>query len=288
MRGVVTGGMLAALDDLDLRSAFDVIYGSSAGAFNAAYFLAGQGPEALRLYFDDMTTTHFYDPLRFIRGQPVVSVDWVLDAAMKQSVPLDWGKVLASPIRFGVIASSITLFDFRSAADLRTALRASARIPLIAGSPVEFRHDRLLDAAVLQTHPYESALANGCTHVLSLSSRPRGKLRPEPGLREWLTSWRLGRMAAGLGDLYLDRLRGARRAQLELMRFNATNQQPPYVLDVAPSGDSHEVALLDRNIARILAGARAGYEACFLALEQVPVRAYFRLTGTRFPRGGGD
>jgi predicted patatin/cPLA2 family phospholipase len=285
--------MLAALDDLELRSAFDEIYGSSAGAFNAVYFVAGQDAEALRLYYDDMVTTDFYDPSRIIRGRPVLCVDWVLDVAMERSVPLDWAKVLASPIRLNIIASSLTTLeavtfsDFTSAAELKMALRASARIPFIAGSAIEFREHRLLDAAVLQAHPYESGLAAGCTHILSLSSRPRGRLRPEPGPKEWLTSRRLDRMAAGLGDRYLERLRAARRAQLVLMKLNQSEQGPPYVLDLAASADSQEVALLDRNVARILAGARAGYEACFLALDNARVQAYFRLTSAPVSAMGG-
>ena len=42
MRGAVSGGGLQALHDLGLRDAFDVVYGSSAGAINATYFLSGQ------------------------------------------------------------------------------------------------------------------------------------------------------------------------------------------------------------------------------------------------------
>lgn len=36
--------MLAALNHLGLRDAFDVIYGSSAGSLMGAYFLSGQTP----------------------------------------------------------------------------------------------------------------------------------------------------------------------------------------------------------------------------------------------------
>lgn len=42
MRGAVTGGMLMQLHDLGLKDLFDVVYGSSAGAINATYFLSGQ------------------------------------------------------------------------------------------------------------------------------------------------------------------------------------------------------------------------------------------------------
>lgn len=36
--------MLAALNHLGLRDAFDVVYGSSAGSLMGAYFLSGQTP----------------------------------------------------------------------------------------------------------------------------------------------------------------------------------------------------------------------------------------------------
>jgi hypothetical protein len=42
MRGVVSSGMLAGLEYLGVLPAFDVIYGTSAGAINGAYFVAGQ------------------------------------------------------------------------------------------------------------------------------------------------------------------------------------------------------------------------------------------------------
>lgn len=42
MRGVVSGAMLMGLRALGLTNAFDAIYGASAGAMGAAYFVSGQ------------------------------------------------------------------------------------------------------------------------------------------------------------------------------------------------------------------------------------------------------
>jgi predicted acylesterase/phospholipase RssA len=42
MRGVVSAGMLAGLEYLTRLPIFDAVYGTSAGAINGAYFLAGQ------------------------------------------------------------------------------------------------------------------------------------------------------------------------------------------------------------------------------------------------------
>ena len=50
MRGVVSAGMAAAIEQLGLRDAFDEVHGASAGAFNAAFLLAGQAAYLTTLY----------------------------------------------------------------------------------------------------------------------------------------------------------------------------------------------------------------------------------------------
>jgi predicted acylesterase/phospholipase RssA len=46
MRGVVSAGMVAALERLGMRDAFDLIVGSSAGAINGMALLSGVGGQA--------------------------------------------------------------------------------------------------------------------------------------------------------------------------------------------------------------------------------------------------
>jgi predicted acylesterase/phospholipase RssA len=96
-----------------------------------------------------------------------------------QSVhPLDFDKVIQSDIPLKVVASSIDslgpilLTDFKDKDDLVTSLRASATVPEVAGGPVVHRGHRLVDAAVFEAIPFRSAIADGCTHVLVLCTRP--------------------------------------------------------------------------------------------------------------------
>ena len=273
VRGVVSGGMLVALEERGYRDAFDVVYGSSAGSFNATYFLTGQASEALTIYHVWMTENGFVDGWRGLLGRPVVSLEMVLDGAMRHHVPLDWDGVLASPIRLSVLASSldeirpIVLTDFATPDDLRAALRGGATIPYLAGPPVEFRGHWLVDAAVLLAHPYESAIQDGCTHVLSLSTRPRGAVRRGADARERLAAWHLDRLRRGLGAGYRSRIAGYRRAQAALALLTEQPEGPPHVYDVAPPHEASEVPWLTRDVTRILAGARQGYEAATLAVE---------------------
>src|SRR5262249_39413334 len=56
MRGVVSGGALIALERVGLTSVFDEVYGESAGAINACYFLAGKAAFGGRIYLEDLTS----------------------------------------------------------------------------------------------------------------------------------------------------------------------------------------------------------------------------------------
>jgi predicted patatin/cPLA2 family phospholipase len=202
--------------------------------------------------------------------------------------------VTGSAISLHVIASSVTdvrsvvLSQLESSAELRAALRGGATIPFLAGPPVEFRGMLLLDAAVLQPHPYEVAVADGCTHVLSLSTRPRGRIRTRIKLLDRLNAWRLDRLRHGLGAGHLRRIEGYGRAQLQLEELTDRPAATPYVYDVALPRGSVEVPRLTRDLRRILDGAQHGYEAAVLALERRHVRSCFRLTcppGDSFAEG---
>lgn len=282
VRGVVSCGMLTAIEQLGLRDAFDVAYGASAGSLNLTYFLTGEAGTGLDLYLDDMGEG-LLSLGRLLRREPVLSLDWLFEVLVPRRAPLRWDAVLASPIPLKVLASSVTelrpvaLSGFGSAAELRAALQGGARPLMLAGGPVAFRDLRLLDASVLLTHPFETAVGEGCTHVLSLSTRPRGRPHRTSGLPRRLASWHLERVRRGLGTAYLRRLEGDRDAQRRLQELTESPAGEPFVLDAAPPGESEEVRLLDRHLRRVMAGARAGYEAVILALVGRPVRAHYML-----------
>jgi predicted patatin/cPLA2 family phospholipase len=59
MRGVISGGMVAALEQLGLLDIFDVVYGSSAGAIAGAYFLAGQARYGTTIFYERLNNSRF-------------------------------------------------------------------------------------------------------------------------------------------------------------------------------------------------------------------------------------
>ncbi len=105
MRGVVSAGMVAALEQLDLLDSFDAIYGSSAGAISGAYFLAGQARYGVTIFYENINNDHFIDFRRIFRRQgSIVSVDYLLDVVCQKIKPLNIEAILNSEIKFkGII-----------------------------------------------------------------------------------------------------------------------------------------------------------------------------------------
>ena len=182
MRGCVSGGALQALADLGLRECFDSVYGASAGALNATYFLSGQR-DGVDIYHDYIANDKFIDIKRLWKSgdemtDPALNLNYLIDHVMEKEHPLDWDAVLNSPIPLKVVASSldtllpVLLENFQDKEDLAISLRASANVPEVAGRPIEHRGQLFVDAAVFEPVPFRSAIADGCTHVLVLCTRP--------------------------------------------------------------------------------------------------------------------
>jgi hypothetical protein len=104
MRGSVSAGMAAALEQLGLSDAFDVVYGSSAGALVGTYFVSGGGLAETHRFFLEVlceSGTTFLDTTRvldFISGAPfrgsapVMSLDTISDIMCSDpgGAALDW------------------------------------------------------------------------------------------------------------------------------------------------------------------------------------------------------
>ena len=93
MRGVISCASLMALEELGMTEVFDEVYGGSAGAVNAAYFLAGQAAYATSLYYQKINTTRF---LRRFWHRKIIDIDDLFDSIIAGDRPLRIDKVLAS------------------------------------------------------------------------------------------------------------------------------------------------------------------------------------------------
>jgi predicted patatin/cPLA2 family phospholipase len=205
MRGAYTGGMVAALEDAGLADAFDVVYGSSAGAFVGASLLLGDGHGAARIFFEEMACKAFIDPRRLATGKPVVSLDHLFDHILSEPEP--WERLGSGEVPLRVIATEAGLLrghalDPATPAEWKRALRATAAIPLLAGPAVELHGRRWIDGSVAEPLPVFRALSDGATHVLALLTRTVPELRREQGRPPWVPV--LDLLAPGLGAMTQD------------------------------------------------------------------------------------
>jgi predicted patatin/cPLA2 family phospholipase len=151
MRGVYSMGALAALEEAGLTQAFDIVVGSSSGAINAAYFLAGQADEAINLYLRHLNSREFINIARLWR---IVNVDFAIDTAMKRHRPLKMEALRGSPSLLEIIVVNaetgrpevITSRDDHY--ELYEVLRATAALPGLYNKKVQLGGARYVDGGL--------------------------------------------------------------------------------------------------------------------------------------------
>lgn len=276
MRGVVSGAMLNALEDLGYADAFDDVYSCSSGAINGAYFITRDTWFPLSIYFDDLTTGHFLDFRRVLRREGPMNLDYVFDDVLTERKPLDYKSVITSPQRLHVMVTDVDALealdahDFTEPDELREALRASAWLPLAIKGTSTFRGHRAVDGGVLWSHPYHAAVADGCTHILSLSTKPVGWVRPRLTVLDRVVARILDNLQPGLGRGFTDsaiRYLGDDRLRLARARTRPSPPPEPAILDLAPWPGTPEVKRHEVDRGRLMDGARSAYRTVHLVLE---------------------
>lgn len=268
MRGVVSAGMLCALERLGLTDCFDGVYGTSSGAINSAFFVARQTRYGIPLYWENINNRRFINYLRLFSKTPVLSLEFLLEHVMVREKILDWRAVVDSPVPLKPVAVSldpletVLLADFRSRRQLSDALRASASVPLVTGPPPAIGQRRYVDGGMIRPLSFEAAIEDGCTHVLVFPTLPRHQSRfSNPALTDPIVTIALERLQPGLARTY------RRRRKLYLADYDrlteSTNRPngPPYLFAVRLETRDGEVHWFERRRSRLVAGARAGLEA---------------------------
>jgi predicted patatin/cPLA2 family phospholipase len=280
MRGTITAGMALGVHELGLTQVFDDVYGSSAGAITGAW-LCSANPPGLRIWYDTTLTRALIKRVNLLRpGRPVLDVETLIEQVYPEV--MDFGSVLASPVPLHVLATDAATgeaVDLRphlnTEANLRRALRASCALPVLAGPPVELQGRRYLDSGLSESIPYKTAMAQGATHVLVLSSR-----RAEDVVR---SSWsRFSRVAAAtvlrrypreLRQTFLSRT--SRLADDDLLLREGHRA----VFPIRPAPGSPRTGGMTSDGDLLLAAFEAGRAAVFKVLGELADGS--RLHGTR-------
>ncbi len=273
MRGVISAGMTAAIEQLGFTDTFDEVHGASAGAFNVAFLLAGQASYLTGLYQHGFGNPRFVSVRRVLRGRSLFNMDYVVNEVWRTQRPLRTDRILASPIELHCTATdvdtaeAVDLTDLRDDAEVRQAMLASARLPWLAGGPVPFRGRMLLDATLAEPLPVEVPRRTA-TDMLVLQTRPHG-----------VTHTPLSNGVANLTDRYLvkinpalvelRRTRSARYDALigQLARQSHDPAAQPAVCVIRPPAGSPLISQMENRAAVMASAAGHGFRAAWMALE---------------------
>ena len=182
MRGAVSAGMCVVLEAAGAVPAFDRIYGVSAGALNGYATAVGQAALSAT-HYQDAASQRVIDRTAPLRGRPVIDFGLLFEELIGTRKPLSF-ECLSSGPEFRALATSLetmslrVLGGFGDGAEALQAVRASAALPRLGGEPPMFRGERMTDGALIEPIPFETALAEGATHVLVLRSCPAGYRKP--------------------------------------------------------------------------------------------------------------
>ncbi|ONI78730.1 patatin [Actinosynnema sp. ALI-1.44] len=262
-RGTYSSGMVMALEELGLTRCFDAVYGSSAGALNGAWLLSGRALTGMRGWWDPEIMREVINPWRFLRGKPVVDTQYLVDTVYQELTPMDFPAILANPVSYHPMATDAETGEpvdlrpyIRKVEDLKTALRATTCMPVLAGKPVFLAGRRFVDGGVAEPLPFRTALANGATHVLMLRTR-RATERPAKPRR--MHSMVVPRALPGLRSVWVQ----------QYPRDMADEQlltELPTVMSIRPPTDAPNVSALERDTALLRKAVMMGRQAVHAAL----------------------
>ncbi|MBK9474822.1 MAG: patatin-like phospholipase family protein [Tetrasphaera sp.] len=247
-RAAYGGGMVCELEARGLLPVFDAVYGSSAGALNGAWFICGRARANVHGWWTPEVLAAVIEPRRALRGTPVVDTDVLVDHVYEDLTPMGFEEILASDVEYHPMATdthsgdSVDLAPFvHDRASLKDALRATTRIPVLGGRPVEIAGRHFIDAGVTENVPVRTALAQGATHVLALRTQPpRAEPQPPSAFEHRLVQTWLVRNAPGAVTAWASRHDRLREEEHILAH-------DPRVLQVAPPRGTPAISIVGRS-----------------------------------------
>ncbi|PSG96123.1 hypothetical protein BRD56_12135 [Thermoplasmatales archaeon SW_10_69_26] len=253
MRGAYANGVLARLQQADVS--FDAVYGTSAGGALAAWFAAGQADRAARTW-DYVNDERILSYRRWLTRQgPLLDHDGLFEIVYQDERPLDVDAVREAPFPVIVPATEVetgegVYQDLRDG-DVIDWLRATGRLPLASGPPVEIDGTAYLDGGLADPIPIEKAIEDGADEIVVVLNRPERKSEAE--------SWILGAVVGQRFPELFDLVR--RHAEIWNDQAAIARDPPPGVETTLIHPEEYlELARLSRDQAKIENAIETGRE----------------------------
>jgi predicted patatin/cPLA2 family phospholipase len=267
-RGAYSAGMTVAIERHGLLPCFDAIYGSSAGALNGAWLLSHRAESTMHAWWTPAIMRGTIDPKRALRRKPVVDTDFLVHHIYINVMPMDFQRILHSPVEFHPIATdadtgrAVDLHPgILDQAGLQAALRATAAMPFLAGAPIEINGHRYVDAGVSESVPGGTAISQGASHLLVLRTRRSDEsVSPPTRLERAVLSRWFAKHARGALEPWLNRAQVRAEEEQVLDTHPATLQIRP------PIGSSH-IGRTERGEAALRHAVDVGIQAAITELS---------------------
>jgi len=226
MRGVCSGGGAVALASMGFTDLFDGVYATSAGVMNASYFLSNQPELGISVYYDCLASRKFINPFR---PWKILDVDYVFNHVVTVAKPLDVQSILASRTNFYVAlmdkrqGKGFMIDVKKTRAPLLNVLKAATAIPVLYNRTVHVDGIACMDAGLSIPFPIEQAIADGCTDLLVLLTRPPTFVCLAPN---WISRM-LFKLICGLNNAELCRIFAEHGSKETFLRNLALGKTPP-------------------------------------------------------------
>lgn len=269
LRGVVSCGYGMALRPYLMPHCLSCLYGTSSGALNSIYYLTDELSTALTIYSENATDKRCTNVLRF---PDVLDVDWLIDNWIfgekrfnlsRASHNVCSANIIVTALRDGrpYYFNALALDDRR----LNQVMKATAYAPLLTRQVQVIDGVAYGDGAVTDALPYQRAIADGCTHIICLLTRPpeyrkgRGSM-----LMHALKALRLRSHTAAYRSAYWNGEANYNRAMEAL--YSPQDSLPPTLI-ISPSDRSDYPGNIETDPTRVRDFGLHSYESAKSQLE---------------------
>lgn len=175
MRGVFAGGALLALEELGHSSSFDILYASSSGSCASAYFLSGETQKGLSVYLEDLTGFKFIKPWRLTK---IMDIDFLVDEVFRKRKRLNQARLKNNRTELKIYVTDAETgkpecFTNRDGVNILKVIKASCALPIWYNRAVKVGNITAVDGNALKALPIDSAITDGCTDLLVISTVPK-------------------------------------------------------------------------------------------------------------------
>jgi predicted patatin/cPLA2 family phospholipase len=182
MAGLYSSAAGTALEQLGLTNCFDLVYGTSAGAINAAYFVAGQSADCTLAYENEVISKEFMGAFRWPNQ---IDVNWLADnLVLKGPRMLHIDRLRKTSLHLQVSATDTESGNcrfFSSKKDpielMISAIKASGSTPHFTINREHIQGQTYNDGVLRAPIATLRAIEDGANMFVVLLTRPKGRVK---------------------------------------------------------------------------------------------------------------